>query len=105
MCKRLIPRAKRWGLPASGLAAVACVACCAVPLVAAGGILAGGLALLGDPCFTPMWIGVLVIGLALSVIWLVRARNKRECGDEGACGCASDSEVDVLQPEPSQPRL
>jgi mercuric ion transport protein len=102
--KTLTRRGKRWGLPAIGLAAIACVACCALPLVAAGGILGGGLALLSDPCFTPVWIGLLVIGVAASVVWLIRARNKSRCGDDSACGCTPDSEVDVTQSETAEPR-
>ena len=104
MPKALTRRGKRWGLPAVGLAALGCVACCVVPLVAAGGVLGGGLALLGDPCFTPVWIGLLVIGVAATAVWIVRARNKNGGGDDGACGCTPDSEVDVMHPATAQPR-
>ena len=36
--------ATRWALPTIGLAAVACVGCCALPLLAAGSFIGGGLA-------------------------------------------------------------
>ena len=101
--KTLTDPGKRWGLPAIGVAAVACMACCALPLVAAGGILGGGLVLLSDPCILPVWIGLLVIGVAASVVWFIRAR-KSGCEDDGACGCAPDSEVDITYPKTAEPR-
>ena len=67
-------------------------------------VLGGGLALLGDPCFTPVWIGLLVIGVAATAVWIVRARNKSGCGDDGACRCTPDSEVDLTHPATAQPR-
>lgn len=105
MSKSIVRNGKRWGLSAIGLAAVACVGCCALPLVAAGGILGGGVAMLGDPCFTPVWIGLLMVGVAAAAVRIVRARNKPGCGEDSACGCAPDPEVDALPPNTSQPRL
>ena len=55
--------ARKWGLSAIGLAAVGCVGCCALPLLAAGGVLAGGAAMVSDPCFTPVWIVLLGVGV------------------------------------------
>jgi hypothetical protein len=102
MPKALAPKARRWGLPAVGLATVACIGCCAVPLVATGSLLGGGLAVGADPCFTPVWIVLAMVGVAASLVWMVRARNKSACGDDTDCGCALEPEVDVIQPEAGQ---
>ena len=87
----------RWGLPAIGLAAIGCVGCCALPLVAAGGVLGGGgFALLGDQCFTPVWILLLAVGVIAAVVWVIRSRSKRRCADAGDCGCTSGSQPTEL---------
>jgi hypothetical protein len=46
---------------AIGLAALACVGCCALPLLAAGSIVSGGLAVLHDSCLAPLAILLLVV--------------------------------------------
>jgi hypothetical protein len=98
MPKPLGRTAKRWGLPAIGLAAVACVGCCALPLLAAGGILGGGLALIHDSCLAPLAILMLVVGVTTLVIWILRRRRKADrCGDGADCGCTTDSEPEALQ--------
>ena len=90
--------AKRWGLPAIGLAAVACVGCCALPLLAAGSIVGGGLAVLHDSCLAPVAIVLLVVGVAAAVIWIRRIRTKDRCGDGADCGCPSAPKADMLEP-------
>ena len=104
MPKTLGRATKRWGLPAIGLATVACVGCCALPLVAAGGVLGGGLTLLSDPCFTPVWIVLLVVGVVASVAWVVRAPKRSACDEDGACLCSTVFEADVMGQVTSQPR-
>ena len=84
--------ARKWGLSAIGLAAVGCVGCCALPLLAAGGVLAGGAAMVSDPCFTPVWIVLLGVGVVGLAAWVIRSRSTRLCADVGDCGCVSGSE-------------
>jgi mercuric ion transport protein len=98
MPKALGPRTKRWGLPAIGLAAVTCVGVCALPILAAGSILGGGLALICDSCFAPLATLLFVVGAAALVLWVRRARKRDKCGDCGNCGCTPDSEPDMVQP-------
>jgi hypothetical protein len=90
--------ARRWGLPAIGLAAVACVGCCALPLLAAGSIVGGGLAVMHDSCLAPLAILLLVVGLAALALWIRRTCSRGKCGSDADCGCASDSEPALLQP-------
>jgi hypothetical protein len=97
MPKRLERNATRWGLPAVGLAALACVGCCALPMLAAGSIVGGGLAVLHDSCLAPVAILLLVVGVAASAIWIRRIRTKDRCADGADCGCGSDSEPEMLQ--------
>jgi hypothetical protein len=97
MPKPLGRTAKRWGLPAIGLAAVACVGCCALPLLAAGSILGGGLALMHDSCLTPLAILMLVVGVTALVVWIRRRRKVDKCGDGADCACAADSEANMVQ--------
>jgi mercuric ion transport protein len=87
----------RWGLSAIGLGVVACVGCCALPVLAAGGIVGGGLALMHDSCLAPLAILLLVVGLAALALWIRRSRRKAKCGGEADCGCASESEPKTLQ--------
>lgn len=84
--------ARKWGLSAIGLTAIGCVGCCALPLLAAGGILGGSAALLSDPCFTPVWIVLLAVGVIAAVAWVIRSRSTSNCADAGDCGCGSGSE-------------
>jgi hypothetical protein len=98
-------RATRWGLVGIGVTAVACTACCVLPFIAVGGFVAGGIALLADSCFTPIWIVFGVVGVAASVLWVVRALNKSACGDDTGCGCAPEPEADVAQPDGGQLQL
>jgi mercuric ion transport protein len=93
MPKPLERNAQRWGVPAIGLAAVGCVACCALPLLAAGSIVGGGLAVLHDSCLAPVAIALLVVGVAAVAVWIRRIRTKDTCGDGADCGCGSDPET------------
>ena len=97
MPKRLDRNTPRWGLPAIGLAALACVGCCALPLLAADSIVGGGLAVLHDSCLAPLAILLLVVGVAAAAVWIRRIRTKDKCGDGADCGCGSDPEADMLQ--------
>jgi mercuric ion transport protein len=97
MPKRLERNAKRWGLPAIGVAALACVGCCALPVLAAGGILGGGLAVMHDSCLAPVAILLLVVGVAASAVWIRRIRTKGRCGEGADCGCGSDAGPEMLQ--------
>ncbi|PXX06236.1 hypothetical protein [Mycolicibacterium moriokaense] len=89
--------AKRRGLPAIGLAALACVGCCALPLLAAGSIVGGGLAVLHDSCLAPLAILLLVVGAAAAAVWIRRLRTKDTCSDGADRGCRSDPEPETLQ--------
>jgi mercuric ion transport protein len=90
--------AARWGLLPIGLAALACVGACALPLIAAGGVLGGGLALLRDSCFAPIAIPLIVLGALALVVWILRARRRRRrCQDAPRCECASDGAPNLLQ--------
>jgi hypothetical protein len=103
MPKPLERNAKRWGLPAIGLAALACVGCCALPLLAAGSIVGSGVAVLHDSCLAPLAILLLVVGAAAAAIWIRRIRTKGKCGDGADCGCPSDLEPEMLQPNMFRP--
>jgi hypothetical protein len=46
-----------------------------------------------------------VVGVAASVLWVVRALNKSACGDDTGCGCAPEPEADVAQPDGGQLQL
>lgn len=97
MPKRLERNARRWGLPAIGVAALACVGCCALPVLAAGSIVGGGLAVLHDSCLAPVAILLLVVGVAASAVWIRRIRTKGTCGEGADCGCGSDSKPETVQ--------
>ena len=88
----------RWGLSAIGLGVVACVGCCALPLLAAGSIVDGGLALMHDSCLAPVAILLLAVGLAALALWIHRSRRKAKCRSDADCECASESEPKTLQP-------
>jgi hypothetical protein len=89
----------RWGLLPIGIAAVACIGCCAVPLIAASGVLGGGLALLRDSCFAPIAIPLMALGALALMVWIVRARRRRRnCQAGTGCGCAADAEPNMLEP-------
>lgn len=97
MRKRCERSAKRWGLPAIGLAVSACVGCCALPVLAAGSIVGGGLVVPHDSCLAPIAVLLLVVGVAASAVWIRRIRTDGTCGDGVGCGCASDSAPETLQ--------
>ncbi|MDQ1720058.1 MAG: hypothetical protein QOE89_4011 [Pseudonocardiales bacterium] len=103
MPKPLERNAKRWGLPPIGLAALACVGCCALPLLAAGSIVGGSLAVLHDSCLAPLAILLLVVGVAASAVWLRRVRTNDNCVDSADCQCAYDPEAKMLQPNMFRP--
>jgi len=103
MPKTITRTTTRWRLLPIGLAALACVGVCALPLVAAAGVVGGGLALMRDSCFAPVAITVMVLGALALLAWVRRARRGK-CDDATDCGCASASEPNVLQPPTFGPR-
>lgn len=97
MAKPWERNAKRWGRPTIGLAAaLACVGCCALPALAAGGIVGDGLGILHDSCLAPAAIVLLVVGVAAAAVWVRRVRTTGGCGDGAECGCGSDPEPQML---------
>jgi mercuric ion transport protein len=95
--------ARRWGLPAIGLAALAGVGCCALPALGAGSIVGGSLAVLHGSCLAPLAILLLVVGVAASAVWLRRLCTDDKCVDSADCECASDPEAKMLQPNMFRP--
>ena len=91
-------RTTRWGLSAIALGALACIGYCALPLLAAGGILGGGLAVVHDLCVAPM--ATLLVGMGLTALgaWIRRRSIAGCCGGGGAeCRCAgADAESQTL---------
>ncbi|OJF10348.1 hypothetical protein [Couchioplanes caeruleus] len=71
----------------AGLAALACAACCALPLLIAAGLLTGAGAALAENILLGM-SGVLVAAAA-TMWWLHRRRSARTAAAAGAGGCAS----------------
>jgi mercuric ion transport protein len=104
MPKTMVLTTKRWRLLSIGLAALACVGVCALPLVAAAGVVGGGLALTRDSRFAPLAITAMVLGALTLLVWVRRARRRGSCDDAVDCGCAPDSEPKVLQPPTFGPR-
>nr|WP_221382051.1 hypothetical protein [Actinoplanes polyasparticus] len=69
-----------------GLAALACAACCALPLLIAAGVLTGAGAAILERTLLAVAAGLAV--LALSMWWLHRRRNARRTAAAGTgCGC------------------
>ncbi|WP_327000511.1 hypothetical protein OHA72_36000 [Dactylosporangium sp. NBC_01737] len=67
-----------------GLAALACAACCAIPLLIAAGVLTGaGAAILEK---TLLAVSAELAVLALGMWWLHRRRNAQRAATAG-CGC------------------
>ncbi|MDG9709451.1 hypothetical protein [Streptomyces sp. DH10] len=87
------PRPRRMPRALGGLAALACVACCAIPvLITAGVVGAGAGAVVG-------WLPALAIVLAVLAAgtwWLGRSRRSCYCGPktagEGGCGCSASTD-------------
>ncbi|MEV4509075.1 hypothetical protein AB0K00_08995 [Dactylosporangium sp. NPDC049525] len=69
-----------------GLAALACAACCALPLLIAAGVLTGAGAAILEKTLLAVSAGLAV--LALGMWWLHRRRTARLAAVAGAgCGC------------------
>jgi high-affinity Fe2+/Pb2+ permease len=68
-----------------GLAALACAACCALPLLIAAGVLTGAGAAILEQILLAVAAGLAV--LALGMWWLHRRRSAQRAGGAG-CGCA-----------------
>lgn len=69
-----------------GLAALACAACCAIPLLIAAGVLTGAGAAVLEQTLLAVAAGLAV--LALGMWWLHRRRTARRAAAAGAgCGC------------------
>ncbi len=72
-----------------GLAALACAACCAIPLLIAAGVLTGAGAAILEQTLLAVAAGLAV--LALGMWWLHRRRNARHAASAGTgygCGGA-----------------
>jgi hypothetical protein len=69
-----------------GLAALACAACCALPLLIAAGVLTGAGAAILEKTLLAVSAGL--VAVALGMWWLHRRRNVRRAAAAGAtCGC------------------
>ncbi|WP_121827747.1 hypothetical protein [Streptomyces sp. S1] len=87
------PRPHRGPKALGGLAALACVACCALPvLITAGAVGAGAGAVVG-------WLPALAVVLAVLAAgtwWLGQRRGSCSCGpkttDGAGCGCKASGE-------------
>lgn len=79
-----------------GLAALACVACCALPVLIAAGVVGTGVgALVG-------WLPAVAIALAVVAVgvwWLGRHRGSCRCGGKspGGSGCSCQTPTAALQ--------
>ncbi|MBG0567329.1 hypothetical protein [Actinoplanes aureus] len=67
-----------------GLAALACAACCALPLFIAAGVLTGAGAAILEKMLLAVAAGLVV--LALGMWWLHRRRSAQHAAGAG-CGC------------------
>jgi mercuric ion transport protein len=73
-----------------GLAALACAACCAIPLLVTAGVLTGAGAAVLEQTFLAVAAALAVV--ALGMWWLHRRRLARRAAAEGAgCGCGGCS--------------
>ncbi|WP_433359430.1 hypothetical protein ACQPZX_24955 [Actinoplanes sp. CA-142083] len=70
---------------AGGLAALACLACCALPLLIAAGVLTGAGAALLQRTLVAVAAGLAT--LALGMWWLHRRRSTRRAAASAGCGC------------------
>ncbi|WP_328474537.1 hypothetical protein OHA21_15435 [Actinoplanes sp. NBC_00393] len=70
---------------AGGLAALACAACCALPLLIAAGVLTGAGAALLEKTLLAVAAGL--TALALGMWWLHRHRSARRAAAGCGCGC------------------
>ncbi|MFJ4819621.1 hypothetical protein [Streptomyces sp. NPDC088801] len=90
------PRPHRMPRALGGLAALACMACCAIPVLITAGIVgAGAGAVVG-------WLPDLAIVpavLAAGTWWLGQSRRACSCAPNtaGAGGCGCDSSTDLLK--------
>jgi hypothetical protein len=68
-----------------GLAALACAACCALPLLIAAGVLTGAGAAILQKTLLAVSAGLVV--LALAMWWLHRRRTAQRVAAAGGAGC------------------
>ncbi|MEV6596948.1 hypothetical protein AB0M36_08815 [Actinoplanes sp. NPDC051346] len=71
----------------AGLAALACAACCALPLLIAAGLLTGAGATLVENVL--LGVSGALVAAAATMWWLHRRRSARKAARAGAGGCAS----------------
>jgi mercuric ion transport protein len=71
----------------AGLAALACAACCALPVLIAAGVLTGAGAALTENIL--LAISGILMAVAAGMWWLHRRRSARKAAAVGAGGCAS----------------
>lgn len=113
-CARDVSRLAPGVGAALGMGAVACVACCALPL-ALGAAGLGSAALVGGAMatFVEPWIGAATVALVLVAVGVHFARRRAEpkadtldgmsCSTDGACGCGPRSKPTLYESPRSGP--
>ena len=77
---------RRWASSVTGLAALACIACCALPLLLGAGALSGiGWAVTGQ--WLPAIAALLIA--AAAIMWWTAHRHARGCSGGAGCSCRS----------------
>jgi mercuric ion transport protein len=82
-----------------GLAALACAACCAIPLLIAAGVLSGAGAAILQRTLVAVAAGLAV--LAVGMWWLHRRQTRRAADRGETCGCGSTRPATVSTASPS----
>ncbi|TMQ92216.1 hypothetical protein ETD83_27715 [Actinomadura soli] len=82
--------ASRAGTGFGTLAAVACVACCALPVLIAAGVLSGGAAAFLADRMPLVAVGLTVLAVAAFAVAARRRTGARGCGSKASgCGCST----------------
>ena len=77
---------RRWVSSVTGLAVLACIGCCALPLLLGAGALSGiGWAVTGQ--WLPAIAGLLIA--AAAIMWWSAHRHARGCSGGAGCSCRS----------------
>ena len=86
-------RRRWWAVLPTGLAGLACAACCVVPALIGAGMLAGGGVISAVLGWLPGLTGALVAVAAAAVFLPARARRGHGTGCEGGSGCGCGTET------------